>query len=69
MNITPINIGIKARSWKGVGEVLKTIHAKNKVIKGPNEQRALAFATGIRWIPSTHNMVDRPRIKRPFATK
>ena len=66
---TPINIGIKERSCHEVGEVLKIIHAKKSVIKGPRELNALALVTGIRWIPSTHSIVDSPKIKMPFIIK
>jgi len=69
MSTTPMNMGIKEISCQEVGDVLKMIHTKRSVIKGPSEPNAFALVTGMRWIPSTHNMVESPKISTPFATK
>lgn len=69
ISITPKNIGTNAIICQTVGGVLKNIHTKNIVANGLRLLRALAFATGIQWIPSTHNIVDNPRMRSPFAMR
>lgn len=69
MRMIPKNMGTNETSCQAVGGVLKMSQAKNNVNNGPMALRALALATGIRWIPSIQKLLDNPKIKNPLATK